>query len=537
MKKFLSLTLLIGFWVIFPTFAQQTPEPTPPFPPNPEDIFAEGVNWVLVENQPDEITNSSSGIIESACVNAFPQNDNRSGLWQWHIVYDPELQKQVVCFDETLATYDILLDGYEEWRVYGNPNNEWLIIIGQDFDSSSDYQIFSHHLSTGQQNYLGRKRMSIDTSVGVDDWLTDTQGVLYSSIYNYKSPSASYYRFNVEVPDSLEFVLSGGEFDRNLVKIDSPKRYVAFYSGGMGLNDEHYPCRLVILDATGIYRHELGYECIETHFFDGEETIPFYRFGDDIIYYITISQEDDNLAELHRYDTHHLPNESLYSPEPLFVNQFERVLSVSPDEQYIVLQMSDDDVINDSYIGWGCCMVNDRYPLSIISYTRPATEYDYGRVRLRHETEPLVIGYDEQLIWLDNQTLLIHSFRVDECYTYSRYGCEGNFMPPSLRRITFTESSVQTSILFDYSIIGDDDPYDDIFGRNLLSPNKRYFQMVNSILDLQTFQNVHLFKDGVLDMYKVEFRWVSNTDEDIISVSLIPKDDSISGGVYHITLP
>ncbi len=160
MKKILSLTLLIGFWVIFPTFSQQTPEPTPPFPPNPEDIFAEGVNWVLIENQPAIIVNNSSGIIESNCVNAFARNDNRSGLWQWHIVYDPEIQKQVVCFDETLATYDILLDGYEEWDVYGNPNNEWLTLFGRDFDSSSDYQIFSHHLPTGQQNYLGKKDLN-----------------------------------------------------------------------------------------------------------------------------------------------------------------------------------------------------------------------------------------------------------------------------------------------------------------------------------------------------------------------------------------
>ena len=78
MKKFLLITFLACFAIIFPVMAQQTPEPTPIFPPNPEDIFAEGINWVLVESQSTIATPEPTESIP-VCADQFLQQDTRRG--------------------------------------------------------------------------------------------------------------------------------------------------------------------------------------------------------------------------------------------------------------------------------------------------------------------------------------------------------------------------------------------------------------------------------------------------------------------------
>ena len=445
MKKFLLITFLACFAIIFPVMAQQTPEPTPIFPPNPEDIFAEGINWVLVESQSTIATPEPTESIP-VCADQFPQQDTRRG--QWHIVYNAEIEKVVVCFDETLATYDILPEGHGDWRVYGNPNNEWLIIIGRNFDGAGAYQIYSHHLATSQQNFLGEKRMSIDTAVGVDDWLTDTLGVMYSSIYNYSSPIVSYYRFDVTTPNSLEFVLSGGEFNRNLIKIDSPKRYIAFYSGGEFSNG-HGNCSLVILDATGITYQEIGYECFPQA---TDELRPFYLHNESIIYYLVLDGEDDMIASLQRYDTRYLPDELIFPEnlpfgEGLFWGEIEAILGVSPDEKQVAVILDDDNEFNYVYFRdyRDCLHYEETWRVAIIKPFYQLPEYEPGGIL--HHTEPIGVCSPSQVAWLDEETVVIQAYPVRYALLAEN---DGGFhfpnTPSSLRRISFEENGVNIAI-------------------------------------------------------------------------------------------
>jgi hypothetical protein len=263
------------------------------------------------------------------------------------------------------------------------------------------------------------------------------------------------------------------------------------------------PCTVSVYDATGPHEHQIGTDCIPI-LIDPSTIAPFYHQGNSLYFLVETDRYGTKLSTLTRYD---IENETTTQVGP-FEIEIENIVSVSPDERYVVLLMDDNNVLDFPWETYptGCCQQQYGWFVTII---------DSQTDDIVYLSERLGIYSSSDVTWLDNETVVIAS---GEIYIES----DGfPFAPPAtLRKIHL--GNPLTSMSMTISV-------------NLDSPSHQYgLQEDNTVIDLRSFESVSIFQEGVLDIYSVRMYW----DEDgSLLVSVKPSDDSSSSTEYRVTLP
>jgi hypothetical protein len=571
MRIFLRLSLFIGLLILSCVGLAQEADAPAPWPPNPEDIFAEGVEWSVIEYEiadgPVKIDNERKivrvletetntwreypspvadrslnvGMRSDGLVNVWIYNeigrdplpgelfvlDPETGVYtepptvcegkviqadagegKWVAAHHDEAETQAfLCQSETGEQREVLPQDLSVWRIYPNPSGTQLVAIGQQYRSSESFELYAYNLVKNTIISLGEMSHPYEIYVSACDWLNDTTVVLCSS----GMQSWLWVRrvvFDIAQENGLQDTLSGYGWDEDTIRLEDPVRYisasVARYSGARtGTEAADLPCTVSVYDATGPHEHQIGTDCIPI-LIDPSTIAPFYHQGNSLYFLVETDRYGTKLSTLTRYD---IENETTTQVGP-FEIEIENIVSVSPDERYVVLLMDDNNVLDFPWETYPteCCQQQYGWFVTII---------DSQTDDIVYLSERLGIYSSSDVTWLDNETVVIAS---GEIYIES----DGfPFAPPAtLRKIHLGDPL--TSMSMTISV-------------NLDSPNDRYgVDDDNTVIDLNSFEPITLFQDDVLEAYSVYIRWDEETGDLVVSVSL--PDDSESS-VYRVTLP
>jgi hypothetical protein len=445
------------------------------------------------------------GVCEERIIQAPTEKEG-----EWVVIRRNDVER-LLCHSWTGEMRDVLPDKLESWSVFPSPDNDYLVLSAFDFRVSGDFQVFAYNLIDDEMLELGEAERGIDNTVEMCGWVSDTKGILcVQSIHAWSG--TPYYTFNVTQPDSL--INSFGGWDENIFRNENPPRYLSLDSqdygasitGGRGA--EHIPCSLTVYDAEQLFELEVGYECIPT-LLDTFSHAPYVRQG-NAIYYLTTASEDATVSTLYRYDA-----EALVATE-LFTGEIESVLSASPDGRFVVLLMDDNGLLDFPWEALApmCCPEGTGHTLVII---------DNQIRKLVYRSEPIGVYTAAEVVWLDNQTVVISSGHVLNTVRVDEEGGIIQFrLPASLRRITFNaDASVNTVI--------DTSAYAPEFNT---SPDNGYsIRTDNTVLDLTNFHPVPVLREGINDEFDVHMRWLEDGD---LQVYISNSDNSAR---YRVELP
>jgi hypothetical protein len=298
MKPLLRLITLL--MLIFAS-AVHAQDDTAPWPPDPSQIFAEGVE-----------------IVEETATPYILPTVTSSYFWEYYI--DPETALTYLSKQGILS--NPLPNDVSQWYdIYPSPSSNWLVLVGQDRETAGrggPDRYYSYEVESETINYIG-SLSSLD-QMHFERWISDTEGLIYSGGIPEWAGKAFYY-FDATESESLEMVITG----RAQYHSDPPRyEYLNTHYKASRHADlqNHVPCTLDVFDLTMIasFTYELGYDCggaFETH--DGR------------YYYITFAEDPTQPATLYSLDI--FTGDSI----ELMSGEFEALESISSDGRYVAL--------------------------------------------------------------------------------------------------------------------------------------------------------------------------------------------------------
>lgn len=393
----------------------------------------------------------------------------------------------LLCHSGTGQMHDVLCDGLDEWRVFPAPDDNYLLLAARDIHGSGDFLIFSHDLRTEDLVLLGEVSRGLERGVWVCSWLNATRGAL--CVGSSRSwLGTGYYAFDVTQEGSLVRAF-GGTLDNTIV-LDNPPRYVSLfapdYDAPVTGNRSSSPCMLTVYDAEQLFDLELGADCLTLRLGQGDRDIapiaPYFRQG-DVIYYATRASETATLATLYSYNLQTLTQKQIVPAEIEIAN----ILGVSPDGRYIVLLMGHQD----DYPGEG----------SVAIMRLEDGEFD----NFVYFSEPLGVQASDQVLWLDEQSVVIAAFARTEQVRVAEDGSTvPERVPPTVRRLTFNDDgSVDLVMTMDNQL-----DFHNQFPLNTSANNRYWLREDNTVLDLFDFQTVQILREEVAESYEVyQMQW------------------------------
>lgn len=464
----------------------------PPWPPDRETLFAPGFEVVSVEYF--ELPEPTPTAALTPYCDQRPSSDHRYNKWvsvlrddQWFICnIDSGEQRgpfQLTFDDVQLAPAAVTPDG--EWLILGTSSGEVTLPITTTY--------YSYHPATGQRHALGQVtiRSGINSigNNGFTRWLSTTRGAFEIS-YGGESVADEYYAFDVTQPDSFQLITSGWMYDY----YDDPPRYeytetYAFTLWETGSFATTSRCNFTLYDATGVYRREVGYDCIGARVF---------RAGED---YLTVRVDSPESAKsrLLRFNPH-----SGYEVTHL-LDEIEWFVGVSPDGRYAALVIGTNGRVN----------LENYYP--------PYGTYPkYHSYYPLHETVSLVVldvqagkSVYEAPLELETEyaySNLYHFWCGDDCFAYST-NCEHQTL------LRFTDEKVITSPPLAVQC-GDDASGN--FAK--FSPDQQYIlddycdaELEYCLVDVETGERQRLFASKL--RYHTSANWL---DDETLQVRLMP---------------
>jgi len=558
------LAALLMLLCLTQAISAQTPTPEPaPWPPDPNTIFAEGVQWSIFDEDQDKslIIEHEQGVIrvKDAATKmwrdyAFPegkeihkatmQPDGRirvswsyedtdspdstrllnpgTGLYerpdtlcegkvlqvpddqgQWVVLYhEGNYGDHFLCHSSTGEQREDLPTGFMNWYVLETRDDNRLIMA---MGGTSTYQVFVYHLSDSSLLLLGTVDNAYESDLSVCDWLTDTRGLLCSKDRQHDYLPTDYYEFDITQPDSLKEVFYA--WQDNLFTLKNPKRYFVIEDqmfnglkvGGLSGNEPFQPCKLLIYDATGLREHVLGNRCIPEIDYVTDQTPSYSFFGGLHFYYLIKETDWATSATLYQYDI-----QQDMASEPLFTEDIDRILASSPDDRYIVLILNGDGM-------FGCCIAPQQVGI-----------LDTQTWDIVYRSEPMGIYAADQIIWLDDQTLVIvASAAIENMGASSEDGkWVTRVVPATLRRIHLQdEKAVPVEITTDYTFSVSFDVFN--------VGSHYWLTQDNLLVDLNTFDRVPLIREAISPQYEVRTQW--NWAKPYgIKINVYPRDDNES---------
>jgi hypothetical protein len=189
--------------------------------------------------------------------------------------------------------------------------------------------------------------------------------------------------------------------------------------------------------------------------------------------------------------------------------ELETILSVSPDGQYVVV------------------LTNDNFSLDFPTYLRPFccpesdprqilifnTNWSYSAPVYR--SEPVGIFGASQVVWLDERTVVIATIAQEEMFRiWEGDGILDN-IASSLRRITFNEDFGITTVIDTRYGLTEAVMTEDRLALET-SPNNRYWlRGDHTVLRLHDFQLITLLQEGVQERYRIQTQWLENGDLEV----------------------
>lgn len=559
--------------------AQTPPPPIVPWPPDPATIFADGIDWEVVPPPPTAtipppaIDNENRVIRVYHTVNSwtdypFPEgitqlyeaivlpdgrirvqlDQYRAGIdwtpadaalildpatrvyaapplvcdgmvvqepdsWgRWIPLQPPGTDRgEFICHTATGEIIDSLPDGDYSWVVSPSPDGRWLVLAGANRDRQID--VFGYEFATEEWITLGVIDLGGD-QFGFGDWVGSTKGTLTVDS-RVSGPATLFYAFDVTQPGSLQYIF--GVWYDDLFSLPDRPGYAAFFAAPhasyqSGTDMQGLECALTIYDAQGVRRHTLAYNClpVATGFTEYAPTIRI----DDTLYYLTTDRENAIISALRRFD---LVTET--GNAPLWIDEIEAILSVSPDHRYVALLIDDNGVLDKGFRD--CCRKRGGWQVLVVDSERHKPVY---------LSEPMGVYLPQQAVWLDSSTLVIYAdnevrqVKIDE---------EGDvqlmLIPASLRRIEINESGIEVQSTTRFG----SPRRPDEFGRSL-SPDRRYALFGSVMVDLLTFERHPILRDDLSPAYIVKLGWSEDCQLQANISSDAHPGQSI---VYRLTLP
>lgn len=446
----------------------------PPWPPDPETLFAPGVEVVSVEETQSTIEVTACGV--SSFMN--------SG---W-VYYVDDARVVHVCKVETgeiLATLSLTPEevGYIQHdfnRAFLSPDKAWLVYAHDVAIPGTNGQrvVSAYRLADGHINLIG----TIDLPVGLNhpnikgfgDWLSDTRGTMRIDILG-DSVGDNYYVFDVTQPDSLEAVAQG--FYEN--DADAPGRFEVVTTGFIAFRTTmqgHFDCIFSLYDDQGAYELNLGYDCI------GARVLP----GGGQYFTLQLEVENATTSNLLRFDPHTDERSVLLSGE------LEWLVGVSPDGRYVLLMMDDNgqlELAHEDFMNlynftlWGYLSFDDPSRIVVWDSHQNAIIHE---ITVTPESDEILPRYH-------------HSWCGDNCLLYA-YACtDYAVLPVTLLRFDDEGEVTSQSLEMGCHDISLEDSF-------LYSPSKQYVFHTSpppSLLELNSGEIYPLFAEAYGESYRV----------------------------------
>lgn len=481
--------------VMFPVSAQDNP----PWPPDPDTLFAPGVEILSVEE-----TESTTETI-----NCGLSSHSNSG-WVYY-VDDDQVQ---LCNIDTGETRNLSPLTSEEVgylpndfnRAFLSPDKTWLVYARDVAIPGTNGQrvVSSYRLADGHINLLG----TIDLLVGLNHpnmrgfrgWLSETRGTLVIDIFG-DSVADDYFTYDVTQPDSLKPVGSGFYY-----YYSAPPRYeVMMTSASLAFAtslDYRVDCTMSLLDADGEYHINLGYDCIGA----------WALRGGGQYFTLQVEAEDSTTSNLLRFDP--------YTGEKsvLMTDEIEWLVGVSPDGRYALLLMDDNgqlDLAHEDFMS--LYSFNLHYYLSLNAPSRIVVWDNNTRTILHEMTEPDGILPQFRQTWCG-----------DDCLLYA-YGCAADYSALPVTLLRFDENQGVTAQTLEASC------YDvGLEALILTSPDTRYlFHRLTPerLIEVETGAAYPLFAEGESAVYRVpQAEWLDN---ETLKIWLRPGDMRQPGEIAY----
>ena len=459
------------------------------------------------------------------------------GSPQWTFVaLDDQNNSGFLCDTETDTRSELLPENIGAWHLSIIPENtDWLLLQAHE-RLCCEAVFYSYHIATGQMHRLGIVEVSGDDAFTLLSTADSTIAVICK--YDTVRPQYGYRCYGIDLtqPDSLVYVFGG--VSENIFRLDNPLRFGALHSdiyfamivGGTAAR--HDPCTLRLYDQDGVQEKALGYECMPLRI-DHQRHTPFIQ-RDSTLYYLTTDRELQSFSKqtpkasiLKSYDIRELKGSDF-----LYKGELESLLSVSPDGRYIVLLLDDNGVLDFPFGS-----LEPHYEDDFIAYRGWRVGIlDTRSGELVYQSEPLGVYAIGQVIWLNEHTVIIVNTGTSETYylsTQTTRTPEPALYPVTgtLLRIQLDSSGsspeIQTTTEFAYRQPG-------TYTINA-SPNGCYLLIDDHrLVNLHTFEQVPLLRDGVVEAYEISTLWQED-HQVYVSVSSRTEDKGYIS--YNATLP
>jgi hypothetical protein len=429
-------------------------------------------------------------------------------IGKW-VVFTKDDGPQTLCHTVTGEQLDILPQELPDWRVDISPDQGTLVLMGRDESLTGDFQIWTYDFENQALSELGIFEIGSDEGLIFCGWISNTQGLLCLS----KWPGAALYTFDTTQPDSIEYVFQtwGDAFlleDLNRHATVQSEDYFALYLGSD--DQEHLDCSLSIFDAAGLRTETLGYECLLISP-DSFEQRPYFN-QDNILYYLTKDSNDAPVSTLKSYDLEHESGNF-----PWLTAEIESILGASPDHRYIVLAMDDNQELGT--------YSPDGFQIAI---------WDFSASQIVYQSEPINLFYSSNIAWIDNRTVVMDASGGIQLPQASKVGEPTPALSPSSIRtiILNPDGSYDAMVSTQYSI---EYPKEfEVFqqGCYLLQENR-------AVVDLYTYEAVPIIQAEALSAYNIH-AYFHGADVNSLRVKITPnasENAALQPLTYKITLP
>ena len=409
------------------------------------------------------------------------------GSGRWGIVRrDSETIQSFLCHSETGEIRDVLPENIYDWTITPTSNDERFLVIGLDINNSGDFHAFSYHLVNDELISLGLTNSGVDDELWICKWLTETRAILCKAGLWGDDTGTAYYTVDISEADSMEHLFTG--WRENTFVLKEPLRYVSLHTyyyvltnWGIGgeSGPQNIPCELRIFDGLTLFEQILAFNCL-TMWANDFNDAPYYRH-DDKIYYLAVDSFEATVSNLKNFDVINIEES-----DTLFSGEIESVISVSPDERYIVLLMDDNQELdffsNPNY----CCSRRGGWQVVIL---------DQQTGDIVYQSEPIGVFIPTQVHWLDEQTLVIGALTDIDPET-------GTETSASLRRISIENGTIDELVTLDYSIENLSG-----FETHRLSSDRQHWLRDNQIIDLRNLEVIPILREDIANLETLSIGW------------------------------
>jgi hypothetical protein len=446
------------------------------------------------------------------------------GAPQWTLIENGD--KYFLCDTETDTQRDVLPDHLESWNLFGSSeDHQWLFLWARDEEYCCNYHMFSYHISDNQFTRLGLIPPNWDDSFSVSNWISSTKGLICRYTFHQYIPR-SCYAFDLNESDSLAYVFSG--WPESMFHLDDPIRFGAFYS------DIYF----ALITGGGFSQHTpCGLVLYDNNGRDqkgfGYECVPLmldayklapYLQRDDVLYFLTTNKR--LLSEIREAKDSVLKS---YNVRELKGNYFlykGEIESVLSisPDHHYAVLLLDDNGVLDFPLQPYKISGDRGWKVGIL---------DMKSRQLVYQSEPLGVYASSQVIWLDDHTVIIASTSYSETVPATHPEHPKTYPTAStLLRIQLDPFSpspeIHTSTEFAYRPRGAIDINTSSNGCYLLLDDHR-------VVNLYTFEEgAVLQEDSQQSEYDFTFLW---REDNQIYVSIRSKEDTGDYIGYEITLP